>query len=108
MNATYTAKQTNNARTGEACNSLLRDGELVADCTLPSEAKRIAQMLNEHAALVVVVEALIAERSEMIHKNGNALAWRKANVASESALANLAATRQTLPPSQWVDENTLR
>lgn len=84
MNTNYTAKRTIKASTVETCSSVLRDGELVADCTTWGEAQHMAQMLNEHAALVAVEQAA----QEFSNFPGKA-----ANEVLLEALANLAVVR---------------
>jgi len=55
MNAQYIARKTKDACRIDR-NSLLCDGELLADCILASDAQKLADKLNEHAALVAVAE----------------------------------------------------
>jgi len=88
----YIAKQTHDA-IGIVKNSILLDGDLIADCFLPSESKQMAQMLNEHAALVAVAEAIKNCDTQIIRLlvsvgcDGNA-------IEIQSALAQLAAVRE--------------
>lgn len=82
-------------KTKDACgverNSLLCDGEFIADFMMKSEADTAAKMFNEHAALVAVAEAAGAfvpyANAESTAPNGKQFQLVKLQIALDSLAA---------------------